>query len=339
VKRAIILVILVAAGFAGGVLWMKQREAASAPRDAEHLAVPAPADKEAAGPQVSRDTNGNAVITMSEKTQKDLGLLFKSPTAFQMSPEMKGYGRVLDPAPLAALITELASAQAAYTASSGELARLKTLEGQGNASARALQTAEAAAARDLVAIQSAKERLILSWGKIVADQKDLPSFIHDLTSLETVLVRIDLPVGETLKEPPAGARIVTLSGPSADAAFLEMAPSVDPQMQGQGFFFLLRPNALRLTSGEAVVGYLKIPGELLAGVIIPRDAVVRTEGTGWIYVLNAGGEGFTRIEVPLDHPTETGWFVTKGATASDHVVVTGAQQLLSLELKGAGGAE
>jgi hypothetical protein len=31
--------------------------------------------------------------------------------------------------------------------------------------------------------------------------------------------------------------------------------------------------------------------------------------------------------------------MTKGVIASDHVVVTGAQQLLSLELKGAGGGE
>jgi hypothetical protein len=339
VKRAILLVIVVAAGFAGGVLWMKQRAAAPLPAGEKPAAAPAPADEEAAGPQVSHDTNGNVVVTMSDETQGDLGILVKSPTAFQMSPELKGYGRVLDPAPLAALITELASAQAAYTASSGELARLKTLEGQGNASARALQTAEAAAARDLVAIQSARERLILSWGKTVADQKDLPSFVHDLTSLETVLVRIDLPVGERLKEPPAGARIATLSGPAADAAFLEMAPSTDPQMQGQGFIFLLRPNSLRLTSGESVVGYVKIPGEPLAGVIIPREAVVRVEGAGWMYVQNEGGEAFTRIEIPLDHPTEAGWFVTKGATATDHVVTTGAQQLLSIELKGQGGGE
>jgi hypothetical protein len=118
-----------------------------------------------------------------------------------------------------------------------------------------------------------------------------------------------------------------------------MAPSVDPQMQGQGFIFLMRPNSLPLTLGEAVVGYLRIPGEPLAGVIIPRDAVVRLDGAGWMYVLNKGGEAFTRVEVPLDHPTEAGWFATKGATASDHVVVTGAQQLLSLELKGAGGGE
>jgi uncharacterized membrane protein len=337
VKRAIILVIFVAAGFAGGVLWMKKQ--APPPAGETPTAAAAPADEEAAGPQVSRNTNGNVVITMDDEMQGDLGLLVKSPVAFQMSPEVKGYGKVLDPAPLAALATELAAAQAAHTSSSAELVRLKTLEGQGNASARALQTAEAAALRDRLAVQSVRERLILSWGTTVADQKDLPSFVHDLTSLETVLVRIDLPVGETLKELPAGARVVTLSGPFADAAFLEMAPSTDPQMQGQGFIFLLRPNALRLTSGEAVVGYLKIPGEPLAGVIIPRDAVVRTEGAGWIYVLNEGGEGFTRVEVPLDHPTETGWFVTKGATASDHVVVIGAQQLLSLELKGAGGAE
>ena len=204
-KRAIIVVILVAAGFAGGVLWKKQ--SASAPPPAgEKPAAPAPADEEAGGPQVSRDTNGNVVISMSDEMQGDLGILVKSPTAFQRSPELKGYGRVLDPAPLAALLTELASAQAAYTASSGELARLKTLEGQGNASARALQTAEAAAARDRVTIQSARERLILSWGKAVAEQKDLAGFIHDLTSLEAALVRIDLPVGETLKEPPSGAR-------------------------------------------------------------------------------------------------------------------------------------
>jgi hypothetical protein len=339
VKKAIVLIILVAAGFAGGVLWMKQRAAAPPSTGESPAAAPAPTDEEAAGPQVSHDTNGNAVISMGDEMQGDLGILVKRPTALQMSPELKGYGRVLDPAPLAALITELASAQATAAASSNELARLKTLAGQGNASARALQTAEATTAHDQMAVQSARERLTLSWGSSVADQKDLPALSRELASLEAALVRIDLPVGETLKEPPDGARVATLSGQSADASFLERAPSVDPQMQGQGFIFLLKPNSLRLTAGEAVVGYLKLPGEPLAGVTIPREAVVRVEGAGWMYVLSESGEAFTRIEVPLDYPIEAGWFVTKGATASDHVVTTGAQQLLSLELKGAGAGE
>ena len=335
-KQAIVLIIFVAAGFAGGIYWMKQREAAP-PSAAEHsAAAAAPANKEAAGPQVSRDTNGNAVIAMSEKTQKDLGIQVKGPEALQLSPELKGYGKVLDPAPLAALVTELATAQAASTASSSELARLKTLEGQGNASARALQTAEAAALRDLMAIQSARERLTLSWGKAVADQKDLPAFVQSLTSLEAALVRIDLPVAESLQATPAGARLVTLSGQSSEARFVEPAPNADPQMQGQGFIFLLKPNSLGLAAGASVVGYLTIPGKPLAGVVIPRDAVVRAEGAGWVYVLNATGDAFTRTEIALDHPTEAGWFVTKSVTAADRVVVTGAQQLLSFEIKSRG---
>jgi hypothetical protein len=338
-KKVIVLLVLLAAGFAGGVLWMKQRGAAPS-STGEHAAPDQkPTEKDTGGPKVSRDTNGNAVIAINAQVQKDLGLQVKTPEAFQMSPELKGYGKVLDPASLAGLVTELAVAQAAYTASSSELVRLKTLEGQGNASARALQTAEATAARDLVALQSARERLALSWGKVAADQKDLPAFVQSLTSLEAAVIRIDLPVGETLKASPLTARIITLAGASAEAAFLEPARNVDPQTQGQGLLFLLKPNALGLTFGQSVVGYLKIPGKPVAGVIIPRDAVVRTEGAGWIYVLNVAGDAFTRTEVALDHPTEAGWFVTKGATASDRVVVTGAHQLLSFELKGAGAEE
>ncbi len=337
-KRAIVFVIFIAAGFAGGALWMKKREAASPPAAATS-AAPAPAEEEAAAPTVARDTNGNAVITMSDKTQGDLGIVVKSVTAFQMSPEQKGYGRVLDPSPLAALVTELATAQAALAASSSELTRLKAMEGQGNASVRALQTAEATAMRDRLAAQSAGERLVLSWGKAVAKQDDLPAFAQSLIALNAALVRVDLPVGETLKELPAGARIANLAGASAEATFLDRAPSVDPQMQGQGFLFLLKPNSLRLTAGESVVGYIKTPGEPVAGVIIPRDAVVRTEGAGWVYVLNSAGDAFTRTQVDLDHPTEAGWFVTSRLSAGDYVVVTGAQQLLSIELKGAGGEE
>jgi hypothetical protein len=67
--------------------------------------------------------------------------------------------------------------------------------------------------------------------------------------------------------------------------------------------------------------------------------VVRTEGAGWVYVLNSAGDAFTRVEVALDRPAEAGWFVTRGLSAGQYVVVTGAQQLLSIELKGAGGGE
>lgn len=324
-KRAILVLVLIGSVIGGSVYWMKSRRGGDTkPVDEKPVAEES---------RVKHDEKGRVVIKMDDETQGNIGLLVAKPAAAQLSPEVKGYGRVLDPTSLAALVTESATARAAYAASSNELARLTTLAGQGNASERALQTAEATALRDHLSVQSAQDRLVLSWGKGIADRNDLPAFIRSLTSQDAVLVRIDLPAGETLKSLPHGARISTLSGDTSEAKFLDAASHVDPQTLGQGYIFIVTPNELRLLSGEAVTGYLNLPGESLTGAIIPREAIVRTEGAGWVYVLDSGSEAFTRIEVALDHPTGTGWLVTKGVTTNDYIVVTGAQILLSEELK------
>ena len=330
-KRAI-LFILIGAALGGGGVWLARRGDAAKPGEAKPAAEK-PAAEESDKASVSRDEEGNAVITMSDELQGDAGIVVANPEAAQLAPELKGYGRVLDPTPLGALMTELALARAAYAASSNELARLNILAGQGNASARALQTAEAAALRDQLAVQSANERLALSWGTAVAEQQDLPGFIRSLTSHEKVLVRIDLSAGEILNASPMGVRLVMLSGSSVEAEFMGGASAVDPQTQGRGFIFVAKITAAQLMPGEAVTGFLKLPGEPLAGAIIPRAAIVRTEGKGWVYVLGKTGETFTRKEIVLEHATDNGWFVTNGVTAGDHVVVTGAQTLLSVELK------
>ena len=325
-KRAF-LFILIGAALGGGGVWLAQH------KEADETEAKKPAADEGDKPSVSRDADGNAVVTMSDELQGDAGIVVANPEAAQIAPELKGYGRVLDPAPLAALLNELTSARAATSVSSNELVRLRMLAEQGNASPRAVQTAEAAALRDGLAIQSAQERLASSWGKAVMEQKDLPGFVQALLAQETVLVRVDLSAGEHLPALPIGARVETLSGNSVAADFLGAATGVDPLTQGRGFVFLAKPGATSLTAGEAVVGYLKLPGEPLAGAIIPRAAVVRTEGKGWAYVLSETGGAFTRREIALDHSTETGWLVTNGITAGQHVVVTGAQMLLSVELK------
>jgi len=322
-----ILLILIGAAIGGGIVFMTKRSGGPAPAAADKP------EEKTEGARVSRDEKGNVVVSMNHETQGNIGLKVEKPAAAQWQPELKGYGQVLDPVPLAAILTELDSARAAWAASSNELARLKILAAQGNTSPRALQTAEAAAQHDELAVQSARDRLVLAWGRAVADRNDLPAFVQSLASQDTSLVRIDSPAGEVLKSPPGGARIVTLSGHSVDAEFLDAAPGVDPQMQGRGFIFLAKNAGSPLLSGEAVTGFLKVPGEPLDGVNIPRDAVVRTEGSGWVYVLKEGGDAFTRVPIPLDRPTETGWFVTRIVTAGDNVVVTGAQTLLSEELK------
>jgi hypothetical protein len=322
VKRAVLLILLIAA-IGGGVLLIKNHRPDAKPAE----------EKPAEESRIKHDENGRVLISMDDETQGNMGILVAKPSAAQLSLELKGYGRVVDPAPLALLVTELALAQAVYTASSNELARVKSLAPLGNASERVVQAAEAVAQRDRLAIVSAQERLRLTWGTGVVGQKDLPGFVQELTSQNSALVRIDLPAGEILKSAPSGARIVTLSSNWAEVVFLGTASNVDPQTLGQGSIFLLKPNKLRLVPGEPVTGYIKLPGEPLAGVTVVSDAVVRTEGGGWVYVLNSGGDGFIRTGIALDHPTEGGWFVGKGVTTEDYLVVTGAQTLLSEELK------
>jgi hypothetical protein len=330
-----ILLILIGALIGGGAVWLL------APQLATHKTgtVTAPGEKPATEEEpettISHDANGNVVIGMSDDKQGDAGILVANPVPAQFSPEIKGYGRILDPAPLVSLINELAAAQAASAVSSNELARQKILAPQGNASPRAIQAAEAASIHDELVVQSARDRLVLAWGKELSDRKDLPEFLRELTGQQVALVRINIPGVESWTAVPLSARIVLPSGESTQASYLGLATDVDAQVQGRGFIFLVQPNPLRLFPGQGLIGYLKMPGEPVSGVNIPRDAVIRSEGKGWVYVMNAGGEALTRKEIPLDRPTTNGWFVANGITSGEHIVVTGAQTLLSEELKAA----
>ena len=79
--------------------------------------------------------------------------------------------------------------------------------------------------------------------------------------------------------------------------------------------------------------FLKLAGDAQTGVLVPRNAVVRFNGAAWIY-LQTGEENFSRVEVALGSPLTDGWFVRAGLKSQDKVVIVGAQQLLSEELKG-----
>ena len=332
-RRAVLLILILAAAIGGLMVWThRHKDETKADESAAHQPVDEKSAEEE--PRLKHDELGRTVVVMNDETQGNIGLMVAKPAAAQVIPEVKGYGRVLDVSVLAALLNELASNQAASTVSSSEWARLKTLAPQGNATERALQAAEATAKHDQLAVQSALDRLVWAWGRGVADQTDLPGFIQSLTSHKAALARVDLPAGETLKTAPTGVRLVTLSGDSVEGEFLDTTSSVDPQTLGRGWFFLVKTNSARLLAGEPLTGYIKVPGEPISGILIPREAVVRTEGLGWVYIMNAGGASFTRIGITLDHPTETAWFITKGVTTNDYVVVTGAQVLLSEEQKG-----
>src|SRR5437773_9269041 len=288
-------------------------------------------------PHVKRDAHGAIIVTLDVEAQKRIGLEVESPAAAQWQPEAKGYGHVLDPAPLASLMAELAPAHVAAETSQREFERLKTLAEQNNASLRALQAAEATAKRDQLLVESRRTRLMLGWGKAVLERDDPPAFVKSLASREQALVRVDLPAGESLNRPPSSARLISLSDSEHPVAaeFFDAAPAVDPQTQGQGFLFLVGGKPAGFSPNAAVTAYLEIPGESLNGVIVPSSAVIRYQGKAWVYV-QTGDKEFTRREIPLDHPGANGWFVSSGVRDKDRVVASGAQTILSEELNQSG---
>jgi hypothetical protein len=288
-----------------------------------------------AAARVEQGTNGESFIKLEPNEQKLVGLEITPLTERTHAPQMKAYGQVLDPAPLVSRLSDIASARAALDATRNEYRRRKSLFDNGqNTSVKSLESAAAAMKRDEITLQSNEAQLLASWGKSVADEPDLPAFVQSLVQLETVLVRLDLPAGESLAGMPTGARVVV---PGEDqpvpARFLGVATTTDPQSQGRGFLFVVTNTVTRLTPGLVVTGFLQLPGEPLRGALVPDGAVVRSAERAWIYV-QTGTTTFVRREIALDHPVNGGWFVTHGVTAGERVVVTGAQTLLSEERKG-----
>ena len=91
---------------------------------------------------------------------------------------VRAYGRVLEPAPLLALASDRATDRAALAASSKEYQRLNTLFDQGqNASAKAMESAQATMQHDQIVLQTAEAQLVAAWGRPVAEEPDLAAFL------------------------------------------------------------------------------------------------------------------------------------------------------------------
>ena len=294
--------------------------------------------------KITQGTNGETILTLDVATQKRIGLEIASPAAADWQPEIKAYGRALDPAPLMDLLADLGRAQITFDSSHQELERAKQLKQDKNISEKAFQDIEATYRQNLATVSVARFKIETAWGKRIADMTGKivvppgtlrkPDIDLDKLAAGGGLIRVDLPAGERLTEPHA-ARIETLAKQElpVTARYFDVLPVMDPQTQQQGVLFL-NDAPERLIPGEAVTAFIKTGDEPLKGVMIPASAVLRHLGKGSIFV-QAGETNFFRREIPLDRPVAEGFFCADLSPA-DHVVVKGAQTLLSAELSGGG---
>ncbi len=299
-----------------------------------------------------RPTSGAAkvrvgVVTLDPAAQTRAGITVAPLAAVTHRAEARAYGTVLDPQDFVDLRQAHAAAkadadktQASLDASRKEYERLKALHGHDrNVSDKALQAAEATWRGDQASMQAARERLRAvdstarqRWGDVLA-----PSAIEGSPPLDRMLARRDvllqitLPAGVSAVSLPETATVQDVDGGLGSATLIAPAPRTDLRIQGVSFFYVASTDATGLRPGMNVLALVPMGAER-SGVIVPASSVVSWQGKTWIYA-QTDAEHFGRREVPTEVPVKDGWFVAEGVAAGEHVVVTGAQLLLSEELR------
>jgi hypothetical protein len=286
-------------------------------------------------PLLSRNSAGEAVITISLKQQAAIGLETEPLVPAVQPLEETAYGVVLDPAPLIDLNGQLDSASAALAASRAEYQRAKLLHARSqNVSLKDLQSAEARFRTDDAALAALKQRLADNWGESIPAMA--PEARHRLVAglvrRSGAIARVTLPASRALGALPPSALVSILGYDSQPllAQSVTYAPSIDPQLQGLAFLLRLESHGFPLRPGAAVTARLRLAGQVQSGVVVPGSALVRAEGTTWAYVQTAPTH-FARRRLAAARTDSRESFVTQGFAPGERVVVTGAQALLSAE--------
>ena len=323
----------------GWTLWIGVRKQKEKPQSEEAAADGAPKEEEAK-PQ-------DFTVKLEKEKWQALDIEKGEPEKTELKPQRIAFGRVLDPTPIVTLDGDLAAAEAALAASRAQYERSQELFKNGeNLARKAFETSEAQFRADQIKADGLRRSAQLAWGAAFSalDAKARREFVERLVVGESALIRVDILPGDALAEQPKSARVLVLGREEQPIETQNITPAadVDVQTQAQGFILRVDRPAFPLRPGMALTAWLELPQKPRAGFAVPRSAVLRHDGRAWVYVQEEE-EKFARKPVTLDTPLDgdKGWFVAEGGgiKADDLLVITGAQSLLSEELKAQGGGE
>jgi multidrug efflux system membrane fusion protein len=234
-----------------------------------------------------------------------------------------------------AATARLAQARAALDVSRQEYERLKSLLANENVSMKDVQAAEGTFLSDKAGLQAAEDAASLTeamvrqtWGPAVTTWiLDRTPAFDRLARQEDLLLQVTPPAGSLPVTAPA-VHFRLPDGRTVLATFVSSYPRVSRQIQGVSYLYLTRSRP-DLLPGMSLAALL--PVKTLRGVIIPASAVVWEDGAAWAYVETAA-DRFSRREVPTQNAVPGGWLTARSFRPGETVVVSGAQQLLSVEL-------
>ena len=293
--------------------------------------------------------DGRPVVRISTQSQKAAGIAVQTLKAARREAAFEVYGIVANLQPLAELrgrflaaTAEAKAARATLAAAESEFRRMEMLfRDDRNVSEQAVKSAEARYRAELVrqtaadqAAAGIRDAIRGMWGETVTgwavnpDSQTMQSLLQQSSFLVQLVFPYDHPRA-SVRGKVAVAPAMALEN-LHPASFVSDSPQIDPAFPGETYFYLVNGGGFR--SGMRVAARIGMGGAAVSGVIVPSAAVVWRAGKAWAYVRD-DEKTFARFEVSTTDEMQGGWFNTAGFDDDDEVVVSGAQLLLSEELK------
>jgi hypothetical protein len=272
-----------------------------------------------------------SAVTLTAAQQHRLGIGVQALGEARRQQQVAAFAKVLDTGPLAALEADLEAQIAAANASGAEAARARKLGL--NSTAMAAKDAEAAISQsrqDQSKLVLLRRRLGLEWGPGLTrlSDKRRRALVQALSEGKAALVQVDTPDSDG----QAGARSVEIdiSSGSVHAPVLGASRNAEPRLQSSGLICLVTgPQAILFSNGLVQSARINQPTSE-TGVVLPRSALVRSEGSVWAYV-RTGPETFERRRVASPQPEADGMFTAQGFRPGETVAVQGVAALFAAD--------
>jgi hypothetical protein len=179
-----------------------------------------------------------------------------------------------------------------------------------------------------------KQKIENQWGKIFYETITGISKDKEITNLlngKSKLIKITIPSIDTDLVPTKEVIFSPINGNEEIAGyFLANAPSIDNEISGQTYFYIIHSNQYRI--GSKIVAFLtnKSTGKRYE---VPSTAIVWNNGLPYIYVKTMPG-GYVKKPLSLKDETPDGWIIDSDfLQEQDKIVIQGSQLLLSEEYK------
>lgn len=302
-----------------------------------------------ASPAKAQTINGQTVIKLDGHTQQLSGIVTLTLKPAHHQTEFLAYGKAISIQPLLGLhqrflaaLTERKRANAKFELAEQSFSRQQDLFRHGATAKRNLQDQQAQWQSDKASLEATQyqdqaiiDEARLNWGKTLASwalserANQLATFLDG----QQTLLHITLPSHHspaenlhTIAVDVAGDR-----GNAQTAEFISAAPQTEGNGQGLSYFF--RVSGKTIKTGMSVSAWLPEQGQQQDGVLIPANAVCWTSDQASVYVKTAD-DTFSRRTIGRYTPTTGGYFLSDTLKPGDAIVTTGAQMLLSEEMRG-----